>query len=314
MPSAPAATTAAVAEQPEQAPRPVANPERCITLSRYFTAAMVATRRAKVNPTAGASRAKRRRRDRAERHRRARRDLEVEREHQARRRRPARRGRPPARAPGRAAARGFSAAAAGASTSATSSRLPRPWTAATVVTASTASSASSQRAGGRRATAPSRGRSRRARASGARPSSASATPTASAPATARSPASTPSRSPNSSSCSRGGDAGESASIAPRPNSADTQTATPTSPRQALVARHERDPGRRHEHAAGRAEHQRRAGQRGDHEPGQHAVADRLRGVGVAVEQHPHAERPAREREDQHLDQRALRRSARRTGR
>ena len=40
---------------------------------------------------------------------------------------------------------------------------------------------------------------------------------------------TPSRSPNSSSPSRAGTSGESASTAPRPNSALIATATPTSP-------------------------------------------------------------------------------------
>ena len=57
-------------------------------------------------------------------------------------------------------------------------------------------------------------------------------------------------------------------------------------------------------AAGRAEHQRHAGQRGEHEPGQHPVAERLGRVGVALEQDPDAERPAREPEQDHLEQRA----------
>ena len=75
-------------------------------------------------------------------------------------------------------------------------------------------------------------------------------------------------------------------------------------RQAPVGGDERDPGRRHQHAPERAQHERRADQRGDDEPGQHPVADRLRRVRVAIEQHPDAERPAGDREDQHLDQRA----------
>ena len=83
-----------------------------------------------------------------------------------------------------------------------------------------------------------------------------------------------------------------------PNSAETATATPTSApirssraTSAIAAGGDERP-------AGGAEHQRRAGQRGDHEPGQQSVAHRLGGVGLAVQQDPHAERAEREREDQ----------------
>ena len=113
----------------------------------------------------------------------------------------------------------------------------------------------------------------------------------------------PSRSPNSSSSSRGGASGSSASIAPTPSSAETATATPTSaPIRSSRAASAIAPGRDQRPARG-AEHQRRAGQRGDHEPGQQPVAHRLGGVGLAVQQDPHAQRAEGEREDQDLEQR-----------
>ena len=46
------------------------------------------------------------------------------------------------------------------------------------------------------------------------------------------------------------------------------------------------------------------GERGDDEPRQQPVAHRLGRVGLAVQQHPDAERAEGEREDQHLDERA----------
>ena len=136
--------------------------------------------------------------------------------------------------------------------------------------------------------------------------SATATASASAAAAARSAPEIPSRSPNSSSSSRGGASGASASSAPRPNSVDTATATPTSPADALVAAGQRDRPGGHERAARGAEHERDPGQRGEHEPGQQPVAERLGRVGLAVQQHPDAERAEREREDQDLGQRAAR--------
>ena len=65
------------------------------------------------------------------------------------------------------------------------------------------------------------------------------------------------------------------------------------------------PGRQ-QRAAGRAEHERHPGERREHEPGQQPVAQRLGRVGLAVQQHPDAERAEREREDQDLEQRAAR--------
>src|SRR6185369_12845552 len=47
------------------------------------------------------------------------------------------------------------------------------------------------------------------------------------------------------------------------------------------------------------------GERRDDEPGQHRVRDRLGGVALPVQQDPHAERAAGDRDHQHLDQRAL---------
>ena len=72
----------------------------------------------------------------------------------------------------------------------------------------------------------------------------------------------------------------------------------------LVARRERDRAGGDERAPGGADHQRRAGQRGEHEPGQQPVAHRLGRVGLAVQQHPDAERAEGEREDEDLEQRA----------
>ena len=72
----------------------------------------------------------------------------------------------------------------------------------------------------------------------------------------------------------------------------------------LVARRERDRAGGDERAAGGAEHERGAGERGEHEPGQQPVAHRLGRVGLAVQQHPDAERAEGEREDQDLEQRA----------
>ena len=73
---------------------------------------------------------------------------------------------------------------------------------------------------------------------------------------------------------------------------------------ALVAGRQRDRAGGDERAARGAEHERDAGERGEHEPGQQPVAERLGRVGLAVQQHPHAERAEREREDQDLEQRA----------
>ena len=124
-------------------------------------------------------------------------------------------------------------------------------------------------------------------------------------ASARSPAVTPSRSPNSSSPSRGGTSGDSASIAPSPSSEAIATATPTSPPSRSVARRPaRSRRRRPARPPTAPSTQRHAGQRGDDQPRQHPVADRLRRVALPVEQHPDAERPAGDREDQHLGQRA----------
>jgi len=71
------------------------------------------------------------------------------------------------------------------------------------------------------------------------------------------------------------------------------------------SRSEDDRHRRDDEAGAGAEGERQPSERGHDEPREHGVGDRFRGVALAVKQDPRAERPARESEHDHLDQRTL---------
>ena len=150
---------------------------------------------------------------------------------------------------------------------------------------------------------------RDAPASGSAKASATSTPRLSTTAAIRSWLVTPSRSPNSSSPSRGGVSGESARMPPSPNSPETTTATPTSPRT--------------------------SGDRGSRRRARPAAAPKISGSPASAaitspgsiawlsdsaayerlqQQDPHAERPAREPEHDRLHERPLHDPAREHGR
>ena len=115
----------------------------------------------------------------------------------------------------------------------------------------------------------------------------------------------PSRSPNSSSPSRGGVSGESARMPPSPNSPETTTATPMSPPARASRATSAIPPAATSTPAAAPSSSGTPGQRGDHEPGQHRVRERLRRVRAPQQQDPDAQRPAGEPEDDRLDERAL---------
>ena len=184
-------------------------------------------------------------------------------------------------------------ASGGATSTASTSRAPRPWTATATAAASSTRRAKrhERRAGCRR---PRRRRGRTRAAASGRWSAASAAPprSSSAAAATRSPSVTPERVAEEELLEplrRVGGEREQGAEAHEPGHRDGRAGVGA---DARVARRERDQRGRHERAAGGAEQQRRAGERGEHQAGQQPVRERLGAVGEPLRHDPEAERAA----------------------
>ena len=92
---------------------------------------------------------------------------------------------------------------------------------------------------------------------------------------------------------------------PSPNRPETTTATPMSPPARASRATSAIPPAATSTPAAAPNSERHPGERGDHEAGQHRVRERFRRVRPPQQQDPDAQRPAREPEDDRLDERAL---------